>query len=183
MWGPGAPLSKFYATGSLSCAAAGSAVMGNQGTDLASVLLDISPTATLGQTIPLTLNGLVFNEGLPKPLVVNGSLQVVNTADVDPPPGLAAFSLGASEPNPAREGTRIPFSLPSLASTGPVRLGVFALDGRRVRGLLDGPMGPGPHEVVWDGRDDGGRAVSAGLYFTRLECGAQRATRKLTVVR
>ncbi len=47
-------------------------------------------------------------------------------------------------------------------------LAVFDLRGRRVRVLLDGAMLPaGPHEVVWNGRDDRSRRVARGVYLVR----------------
>ena len=79
---------------------------------------------------------------------------------------------------------RVPFSLPAAADAGErVRLGVYDLGGRRVKSLVDGTLGAGPHEVMWDGLDDAGRPVGAGLYFTRLELAGRSVTRKLTRVR
>ena len=66
------------------------------------------------------------------------------------------------------------------------RLAIFDLRGRRVRELLDGrPLPAGPHTVVWDGRDDGGREVASGIYISRLDvgldaAGTQNAARPLT---
>ena len=183
-WGVGNDVSKFnYGLGNLVCAGAGNTTMANTGTQLASISLDISPSATPGSTIPLTLSGLTFNEGLPKPLVLNGQLIVSTAADVTPASGSAEFALGASEPNPARGSARIPFSLPSAEAGGaPARLGVYDLTGRRVRVLVDEALRAGPHEATWDGRDDRGRALPAGLYFTRLEWSGHTATRRLTLV-
>ena len=183
-WGLENNVSKFnYGLANLTCAGAGNTTMANTGTLLASISLDISPSATPGTVIPLTLTGLTFNEGLPKPLVLNGQLIVSTAADVPPAPGTAEFALGLSEPNPVRGSARIPFSLPSAAASGAtVRLGIFDLTGRRVRVLVDGALGAGPHEATWDGRDDGGRALSSGLYFTRLEWAGHVATRRLTLM-
>ena len=47
-------------------------------------------------------------------------------------------------------------------------LAVFDLNGARVRTLVEGFLASGPHEVVWDARDDAGRSVGPGLYFVRL---------------
>ncbi len=183
-WGLSNNVSKFnYGMDNLMCAGAGSTAMANTGTQLASISLDISPTATSGATIPLTLTGLTFNEGSPRPLVLNGQLFVSTAAGVTPSQLPAEFALGASEPNPAHGSARIPFSLPSAAAGGTAaRLGVYDLTGRRVRVLVDDALGAGPHEVTWDGRDDGGRAQPAGLYFARLEWAGRTATRRLTLV-
>ncbi len=180
-WAPGG-LQSHYQANKLTVAAAGSNPMPNSGPELGSLLFDIAPGTPSGTNIPLTLTHLVFNEGSPRALITNGTLHVISTTDIDTPSPLA-FGLGAAEPNPVHESTRIPFTLPSGRADGEhVRLAVFGLDGRRVRTLLDGAMGAGAHAARWDGRDDAGRAVSAGLYFTRLEWAGRVATRKLTLV-
>lgn len=84
-------------------------------------------------------------------------------------------------PNPARANTRISFLLPASVPNK-VSLGVYDANGRRLR-TLDRSFSPGLNEVLWDGADDGGRAVRSGVYFYRLEVGAQRYTRRMAVVR
>jgi hypothetical protein len=88
--------------------------------------------------------------------------------------------LGA-HPNPFQSSTRIQFEIPGGAR--PTRLRVFDVQGRAVATLADGVMGPGPVEIAWDGRDAGGAAVGAGLYFYQLTVGAESFTAKLIHVR
>ncbi len=181
-WAPNGLQSHFQAN-KLTVAAAGSTAMPNSGPEIASLLFDLSPSTPIPTDIPLTLTRLVFNEGSPRALITNGTLRVRSTTDIEAS-GPLAFGLGVAEPNPVRTSTRIPFTLPSGRAGGEhVRLAVFGVDGGRVRTLLDGPLGPGAHEAAWDGRDDAGRALSAGLYFTRLEWAGRVATRKVTLVR
>lgn len=166
---------------SLTAAAAGSATLDDAGTVLAAFEFDLSPLATPGTNIGLTLVNFTCNEGDPSPQLVNGVIQVRNTADAGP--GRAAFALGAPAPNPARATTRVPFSIPAAAAGGtPVSLAVFGLDGARVRTLVDDVLPAGPHEAVWDGRDDAGRDVSPGLYFLRLSAAGRTLSRKVGVV-
>jgi hypothetical protein len=84
-------------------------------------------------------------------------------------------ALGPALPNPFRGETALSFS---LAKAGPALLGIYSVDGRRVRTLAAGPRDPGTYRLVWDGRDDGGRLVSSGVYFVRLttEQGGFRST-------
>jgi hypothetical protein len=88
----------------------------------------------------------------------------------------AVFSLERPSPTPSRTLTRIGFALPAAAAA---RLEVFAPGGGRVRTLAAGTLESGRHEVVWDGHDEGGRLVGAGVYFVRLESGGQTAVRRL----
>lgn len=82
-----------------------------------------------------------------------------------------------SYPNPFRNSTTIEFELPDAA---PVRLAVYDTAGRRVRTLVEGTVhAAGRVAVPWDGRDDSGRPVAAGVYFTRLVAGTATGTHRL----
>ncbi|HYM82149.1 MAG TPA: FlgD immunoglobulin-like domain containing protein [Candidatus Limnocylindria bacterium] len=77
----------------------------------------------------------------------------------------SALTIGSGRPNPFHSSTQIGFTL-SRAGFSTVR--VFSIDGREVRGLHHGPISLGVHAVDWDGNDDRGHAVPAGIYFIRL---------------
>ncbi len=85
-------------------------------------------------------------------------------------------------PNPFNPRTVISFAVAGTASR-PVTVTVHDLRGRLVRRLLDDTLAPGPHAVAWDGRDDGGRGLAAGLYLARVHAGADRATVKMTLAK
>ncbi len=65
-------------------------------------------------------------------------------------------------PNPSSSETFMQFA---TADEGRVRIGVFDPAGRQIRDLSEGHLRAGSHRLVWDGRDDGGRAVPAGWYL------------------
>ncbi len=67
--------------------------------------------------------------------------------------------------NPVR-GSAARISL-TVARAGEVEVRVCDIAGRRVRELLRGNSGAGTREVEWDGRDDAGAPVKAGVYFVR----------------
>ena len=119
----------------------------------------------------------------PTVTTVNGSITVSVAADA-PGSSSRALALAPCEPNPLRTSGRVRFSLPEAAAGGErVRLTVHGLDGARVRTLVDEPLGAGDHEALWDGRDDRGRPLAPGLYFTRLQWRDNGLTRKLTLTR
>ncbi len=91
-----------------------------------------------------------------------------------------AFASRGNHPNPFNPSTAIAFDLPS---SQPVRVTIYALDGRRVARLLDGTLPAGRHQVTWKGCDDAERAVAAGVYVYRLEAGPWSATGKLNLVK
>jgi hypothetical protein len=83
-------------------------------------------------------------------------------------------------PNPARSSTQVSFQ---LAQAGPVQLTIYSADGRRVRTLATGDHPRGIYRIPWDGRDDQGRAVGSGVYYTLLATSEKRITRKLVLLR
>ena len=105
-----------------------------------------------------------------------------NTTPTSVSPGdtRASAVLGQNMPNPSSGSTEIRFR---LNETAPVRLRVFDAAGRVVRTLVDEVRGAGGHQLVWDGRDDSGRAVGSGVYFYELAVPGEKVGRKMMVVR
>jgi len=83
-------------------------------------------------------------------------------------------------PNPFSSSTWIEYTLRRECAA---ELSVFDVKGRRVRTLLAVPQGPGRHTAVWDGCDEGGRRVSPGIYFYRLDVDNQGTVRKMVLAR
>ena len=69
------------------------------------------------------------------------------------------------------------------AGAGHVTLAVYNVRGQLVRTLVDAALPPGRREFIWNGTDDTGRPVSAGIYFTRCECDAGTSTQKLVLMK
>ncbi|MEP7027220.1 MAG: endonuclease [Candidatus Eisenbacteria bacterium] len=89
--------------------------------------------------------------------------------------------LRANAPNPFGARTSITFD---LAQPEYVSMRVYDVSGRLVRTLVArGPMDAGSHSAEWNGRDDDGAQVAAGLYFYRLEAGDAQETRRMVFVR
>lgn len=91
-------------------------------------------------------------------------------------PTLAGLSLSPPRPNPFVSAAQIDFV---LARSGPVRLEIFDLAGRRVTSLVNDALAAGPHVATWDGRDAVGRQVDGGVYLLMLEAGGERLTEKV----
>jgi uncharacterized repeat protein (TIGR01451 family) len=85
------------------------------------------------------------------------------------------YSLSTGRPNPFRDRVTIRFDLPA---PGEASLVVFDVTGRRVRTIVSGRLDAGRYAPVWDGRDDAGSRVAAGVYFVRLQAADFTATRK-----
>jgi hypothetical protein len=83
-------------------------------------------------------------------------------------------------PNPFNPSTVVSFR---LRSGKDVKLDVFDLSGRRVCSLYQGFTDAGLHELRWDGRDQGGKEVSSGIYLLRLSAEDETASCKVVVAR
>ena len=77
-----------------------------------------------------------------------------------------SLALSAPSPNPSRGASTIAWTQPA---DGAVTLAIWSAAGRRVRTLVPGDTyAAGPQTIAWDGRDDHGERVGAGVYFVRL---------------
>jgi len=135
---------------------------------------DASGLAEGSHTTELTLNSNDPNSPSVPVLVqmVVGTVSAVETP--------SAFALHGAVPNPFNPQTMVHFSLPASEH---VRLGLYDIQGRLVRSLVDGVRGAGPQQVLWDGRDHSGRSVASGTYFARLEAGGLQSVKSMVLVR
>jgi hypothetical protein len=83
-------------------------------------------------------------------------------------------------PNPFVGRTLLRFS---LNDDGNVRARVYDVAGRVVRQLLEGNIGRGPHAVAWDGLDQQGARLPAGIYFVRVNAGHQVLARSVVMLK
>lgn len=124
------------------------------------------------------VSGWSCNDG-----ILNGGEQV---GDCDTSTTVAEDVLPSSSwldqnvPNPFRGTTEVRYSVPEGA--GAVSVQVYDLQGRRVRTLSDGPRAGGSGVVVWDGSDDAGRRLPAGVYLYRLGAGSTVQSRTMVLV-
>jgi hypothetical protein len=100
--------------------------------------------------------------------------QAGNNGVIAPVPSLA-FA-----PNPFSQGTSIRFSLSGAAR---ISAAIYDVAGHRVRDLPAGNLSCGFHALWWDGRDDAGRRVPAGIYLTRVSMPAGNRSARVALLR
>ncbi len=91
-------------------------------------------------------------------------------------------------PNPfspaAGRGTMIGFELPEPAT---VTVRIYTLSGRLVRerfGELERPLGPGTHQIFWNGIDQDGDLVANGVYIVKISAKSEsQGEEKSTILR
>jgi hypothetical protein len=90
----------------------------------------------------------------------------------------STFELHQNYPNPFNPSTVISFTVGDRIASKPAKLDVYNVLGQRVIGLLEGRVDPGVNKVEFDAGD-----LSSGVYFYRLQIGAESLTRKMMLIR
>ena len=90
------------------------------------------------------------------------------------------YGLAQNYPNPFNSSTAINFI---MKESGGVRIMIHNLLGQAVRLLIDEVREAGEHRLLWDGRDENGITVPAGVYLYTMQAGQFRTTRKLQFLR
>ena len=95
-------------------------------------------------------------------------------------PLTASVQLQQNFPNPFNSATTIRFELPRQMHAS---LRIYDLAGQVVATLAQGELAAGAHAFQWQGLTSRGEAAPSGLYYSVLEAGAVRQTRKLLLMR
>jgi hypothetical protein len=103
-----------------------------------------------------------------------------NVTGAERPGAPAATYLAQNFPNPFNPTTRIEFGLSAPAN---LSLRIYDAAGRLVRVLAEGNRPAGTYAEMWNGKDDGGRAVSTGIYFYKLDAGTFTQTKKMILLK
>lgn len=110
-------------------------------------------------------------------LTLRYQLDVPVTGVNGAPPRAAVL---ASWPNPSRGA--VEFSV-SMAVPAVARFAVFDAAGRERVRLHDAVLPAGSTRLIWDGRDEEGRVLPAGVYLARIEAPGLTLERKLVLTR
>jgi hypothetical protein len=114
------------------------------------------------KTDDISVNSLVTS-------IKNGNDQKINT-----------FSLAQNYPNPFNPSTQISFNIPSPEN---VQMVVFNSLGQKMRTLINENLPSGTHQVAWNGRDNFGNELPAGIYYYQIKAGEFQQTRKMLFVK
>lgn len=107
------------------------------------------------------------------------SLVSLPGAGVEPEGGVVLALTAA--PNPCRTRADVVLTLPRAEDD--VRVHVLDLSGRTVQRLWDAPTAAGVKRLVWDTRDERGRASAPGVYFVRADVAGRVVTTRVVVAR
>jgi hypothetical protein len=140
--------------------------------------LDPDDWAPITTSLNTAINVICGETTLLSPFVI--CVPDTATAVAEPASPPAGPALHQNVPNPFNPTTTIAYDVPSGDD---VQIVVYDVTGRRIRTLVNGYNTPGPKSVVWDARDDEGRAVASGIYFYRMTAGDFVQTRKMLLLK
>ena len=101
---------------------------------------------------------------------------LLSTMDSEIQPGLGQNSLKQNYPNPFSTGTMIEFN---LAEPALVSLVIYDFSGKQVKSLVHQNCSVGKFSRNWDGKNDQGTQVAAGMYIYVLKADNQQLAKKM----
>ncbi len=141
------------------------------------VLVNISAAGLVPDTYHCSL---VARDSYNNKFVIPVTLHVtfpVDAGDLEPN---TATGLRGIFPNPFSAETQIQYDLSSVAD---VTMEIYSLQGSMLRSWKLDAVKPGSHLQTWDGNDNGGRRVPAGVYTCRMKAGDYAGSLKMIVIR
>ena len=91
-----------------------------------------------------------------------------------------AYMIYQNYPNPFNPTTTLRYELPEEAH---VKLIIYDILGREVRHLVDSIEEPGFKSIIWDGKNDAGQVLGAGVYLYRIRAGNYTKTKKMILLK
>ena len=150
------------------------------------VLVRLQPGPACSDTTTLWFQS--FDLGLlpagPHPVTVTLDVEgdpsmAVNLRETTLPLYVDEAPVTQNVPNPFVSTTRFTVINPA---EGPVDVGIFDVNGRRIATLWTGTMSAGSREFNWNGRRDDGPRAAIGVYFSRVAFSNRVVTRRLVML-
>jgi flagellar hook assembly protein FlgD len=83
-------------------------------------------------------------------------------------------------PNPFNSETTISYSIPL---NDIVSIEIYNNQGKKIKTLVNEYQASGNHSVVWNGKDDKGKAVSNGIYYYNIKAGKFFSSKKMVLTK
>ncbi len=142
------------------------------------IRVEVTPPAdaSIGTTFIVEINGKSNNE--PNKTDLNKEFTTVGGLAVDESVHAGRFFLETSA-----KASSDPEITYGITKESAVRLVVYDALGRQLRTIEQGRLKAGTYSVKWNGLDNNGNALPAGVYFVRLASDSSSATARLVLVR
>jgi flagellar hook assembly protein FlgD len=90
------------------------------------------------------------------------------------------FLLYPNFPNPFNPTTTLRYDLPQNSF---VNITIYDLNGREVKKLVRSEQVSGNHSLTWNGTNDQGKLLSAGVYLYQIQSGEFVQTKKMVLMK
>ncbi len=148
------------------------------GGDIQSLLPFFDTVPSGASAVTVSSPGVQDNIDFQLPNLVDLLVSVEETPEESLIP--TAFRLSQNYPNPFNPTTQINYDVPR---TSQVSLKVYNMLGQHVKTLFEGRKEAGHYAVKWDGSNQRGEQVSAGIYFLRMVSEGVTLSRKMLLVK
>ncbi len=91
----------------------------------------------------------------------------------------AGLQVGQNRPNPFNPTTRFEYS---IAAPGDLVIAIYTISGRNVRDVEKHHAAAGSYTFEWDGKDQSGATMPAGVYLYEVRSQGVRGTRKMILL-
>ena len=115
------------------------------------------------------------NEGDPSEVV---NIELLSLEDIHGLP--EDFAIHQNYPNPFNPTTTLRYDTPE---SGTVSILIYDMMGRQIRTLVNENVSAGYHFVQWDGTNETGSPVAAGVYIYSLNSGSFRGIKKMILLK
>jgi hypothetical protein len=83
-------------------------------------------------------------------------------------------------PNPFNPSTEILYKIPK---DDYISIVIFNVKGNKIMSLVDDYQSAGEYSIHWNGKNEQGESVSAGMYIYSLQAGSYRQTKKMILLK
>ncbi len=90
------------------------------------------------------------------------------------------YILYQNYPNPFNPITKIRYDIPKNEF---VSINIYDVTGRKVKSLIGENQVAGYRSITWDGTNNLGQSVSAGMYIYMIQAGQYRESRKMVLLK
>lgn len=167
------PITVTYASSGLPVDSAQVTISGNS--VFASGYTDLNGHITLGIT-PVTMDSLNITVRGVDVLPYQGKIKVTPVSVPELSDNQKELGFINIFPNPFDQSTVINYWIPTQSD---ISLKIYDLNGRLIKVLFEGQQSGGNYSVKWNGLDDSGNQIVAGMYFVKLSMNGFNQTRKL----
>jgi hypothetical protein len=125
-----------------------------------------------------TMDSIGINQELPFNAQIIVSSTYLSLSDILGLP--TEFALHQNYPNPFNPTTTLRYDLPVDAM---VNITIYDIMGRSIKSLVNSNQTAGYRSIRWDGKNNLGEGVSAGMYIYMIQAGEFRQTKKMVLLK